>query len=197
MARRHRRVHIDLGTGDGRAALVVAASNPDTLVLAIDADARSMADASRRAARKASRGGLANLLFLAEGVERLPTAFDGLADVVTVLFPWGSLLRGALALDPDVSASIARLVAPGGTLELVVSVVERDRSAIGGAGAFGADDLEVTSRTFMTVGLDVLEVCRLSSADIRATGSTWARRLHVDPDRPVWRVVLRRGGWVR
>ena len=75
-----------------------------------------MADASRRAAAKPSRGGHSNVLFLAEGVERLPDAFDGLADVVTVLFPWGSLLRGALGLDSRVAASIARLVAPGGRL---------------------------------------------------------------------------------
>ena len=99
-----------------------------------------MADASRRAAARPTRGGLPNVVFLAEGVERLPAAFDGLADHVTILFPWGSLLRGALGLDPAVAAAIARLIAPGGRLEIVVSIVERDRAAIGGSGAFGDED---------------------------------------------------------
>jgi 16S rRNA (adenine(1408)-N(1))-methyltransferase len=192
MARRHRRVHIDLGTGDGRAAIAVAAADAGTLVLAIDADARSMTDASRRAAARPERGGLPNLMFLAEGVERLPAAFDGLADQVTLLFPWGSLLRGALGLDPAISASIARLVAPGGRLEMVLSVVERDRIAVGGAGEgpFGATDVEALTRTFAGLGFIAVTRCRLSPDEIRATGSTWARRLGSDPARPVWRVDL-------
>ncbi|HEX6869305.1 MAG TPA: class I SAM-dependent methyltransferase [Candidatus Limnocylindrales bacterium] len=193
MARRHRRVQIDLGTGDGRAALAAATAEPDTFVIAIDADARSMAETSRRAAARPHRGGLPNLLFVAEGVERIPSAFDGLADSVTVLFPWGSLLRGALGLDAAVAASIARLVTPGGSLEIVLSVVDRDRPAIGGAGPFGAADVDSMSRTFASLGLDLVEACPLSTTEIRATGSTWARRLRTDPDRPVWRVSLRRG----
>ncbi|MFL5669228.1 MAG: hypothetical protein ACJ77U_07560 [Chloroflexota bacterium] len=182
---------MDLGTGDGRAALAAAAADPTTLVLAIDADARSLAEASRRAAARPDRGGSPNLLFLAEGVERLPATFDGLADRVTILFPWGSLLRGALGVDRDVSASIARLVAPGGRLEIVLSIVERDRAAIGGAGPFGATDLDRMIRTFGDLGLIADEPCRLRADEIRATGSTWARRLRSDAGRPVWRVALR------
>jgi 16S rRNA (adenine(1408)-N(1))-methyltransferase len=124
-------------------------------------------------------------------VERLPVAFDGLADCVTILFPWGSLLRAALGVDPDVSARIARLLAPGGRLEIVLSIVERDRAAIGGAGPFGATDLAHLTRTFASLGLVADEPCRLTGEEIRATGSTWARRLRSDPDRPVWRVGLR------
>jgi hypothetical protein len=131
-------------------------------------------------------------MFLAEGVERLPAALDGLADHVALLFPWGSLLRGALGLDPAISASIARLVAPGGRLEMIVSVVERDRAAIGGGeGPFGAPDVGMLTRTFADFGFDAVTTCRLSPDEIRTTGSSWARRLRSDPDRPVWHVELR------
>ena len=150
-----------------------------------------MADASRRAAARPERGGLPNLIFLAEGVERLPAAFDGLADQVTLLFPWGSLLRGALGLDPAISASIARLVAPGGRQEMIISIVERDRPAVGGGeGPFGATDIETLTHSFAGLGFIDVVTRRLSPAEIRATGSTWARRLRSDPDRPVWRVDL-------
>ena len=152
-----------------------------------------MAHVSRGAAARPERGGLPNLIFLAEGVERLPAAFDGLADHVTLLFPWGSLLRGAMGLDPTTSASIARLVAPGGRLEIVISILERDRAAVGGGGAgpFGATDFDVITRTFGGLGLIATEPCRLTPAEVRATASTWARRLRSDPDRPVWRLDLR------
>ena len=144
----------------------------------------------RSAAARPDRGGLPNITFLAEGVERLPEAFDGLADGVTVLFPWGSLLRGALGVDPAVSASIARLVAPEGRLEIVLSIVERDRATVGGSGPFGSADVDALTRTFASLGLATSEPCRLTSGEIRATGSSWARRLRSDPERPVWRLDL-------
>ena len=88
-----------------------------------------MAEASLRVARR--RVGLDvepdRAWFLAAGVERLPEALDCLGDRVTVRFPWGSLLRGALGLDAAVTDSIARLVAPGGRLELTLSVVAGTR----------------------------------------------------------------------
>ena len=150
-----------------------------------------MAEASRRAAARPQRGGLPNILFLAEGVERLPAAFDDLADRVTVLFPWGSLLRGALGLDPAISAAIARLVRPGGSVEMVLSIAERDRATVGGSGPFCRADLELMTRTFAALGLVAGEPCLLTPAEIGATDSSWARRLGTDPDRPVWRVELR------
>ena len=39
--------------------------------------------------------------------EALPDGLCGLADLVTVNLPWGSLLRGALALDDAAAAGIA------------------------------------------------------------------------------------------
>ena len=71
-----------------------------------------MAEASRRAARPARRGGLPNALFVVAAAEAPPPELHGLADLVTITLPWGSLLRGALALDDAVAAGIARLVAP-------------------------------------------------------------------------------------
>ena len=160
------------------------------MVLAIDANARSMADASRRAAAKPSRGGHSNVLFLAEGAERLPDSFDGLADVVTILFPWGSLLRGALGVDHAVATSIARLVAPGRNLSIVLSVVERDRAAIGAERPFGPSDVDAMADAFAPLGLDLTNARRLSPDEIRATGSTWARRLRSDDSRSIYRVEL-------
>ena len=96
-------------------------------MIGIDADARTMAERSRRAATTPAKGGHPNATFLVSGVELLPRELDGIADRVTVRFPWGSLLRGAIGTDPAVSASIARLVGPDGVLELAVSIVEHDR----------------------------------------------------------------------
>ena len=109
--------------------LTAAAAEPDTLVVGVDANAAAMAEASRRAARRPDRGGLANALFVVAAAEALPAGLDGLADRVTVHFPWGSLLRGLLAADPAVLGGLARVLRPGATLSMLVSATDRDRSA--------------------------------------------------------------------
>ena len=60
---------LDLGTGDGRHVLGVAAARPDTLAIGVDASADAMARASRRAAR---RGALPNALFVVAAAEHPP-----------------------------------------------------------------------------------------------------------------------------
>jgi 16S rRNA (adenine(1408)-N(1))-methyltransferase len=82
--------------------LAAAAAEPDRLVVGVDASAAAMAEASRRAARRPDRGGLPNALFVVAAAEALPPELDGLADLVTVHFPWASLLRGLLTADPAV-----------------------------------------------------------------------------------------------
>ncbi len=129
---------------------------------------------------------------MAAGVEVLPAGLTGLADLVTVRFPWGSLLRGVLGVDTGVAASIARLVAPGGRLEITLSLVERDRHDTAGD-AFGAADIERMTASFGALGLVLTEARRLSAAEVAAIPSTWARRLRAGDTwagRPVWQVTF-------
>ena len=122
-------------------------------MLGIDADARAPAEASRRVARRAGSGDDRRTSVRGRRRRGLPAGLTGLADLVTVRFPWGSLLRGVLGVDTGVAASIARLVAPGGHLELTLSLVERDRHDTAGK-AFGAADIERMTASFGTLGLD-------------------------------------------
>ena len=161
-------------------------------MLGIDADARAPAEASRRVARRARSADERRAWFVAAGVEALPAGLTGLADLVTVHFPWGSLLRGVLGVDSGVAASIARLVAPGGRLEITLSLVARDRHDIAGD-AFGAADIERMTTTFATLGLTRTEARLLSAVEVAAIPSTWARRLRAGDARaarPVWQVTF-------
>jgi 16S rRNA (adenine(1408)-N(1))-methyltransferase len=58
-----------LGTGDGRYVLAAADERPDRLVIGVDANAAAMAEASRRAARRAA---LPNALFVVSAAEHPP-----------------------------------------------------------------------------------------------------------------------------
>lgn len=167
---------IDLGTGDGRAVLDAAAREPiTTLVLGLDASAPAMAEASRRAAGPARKGGRPNARFALAAAEAPPPGLCGAADLVTVRFPWGSLLRGVLGLDSAVAAGVAALVAPNGTLELLLAPSTRD----GLEGIPTAVDAVVTAaaEAFEPFGFE-LSIGRAATAvEIEASGSTWAKRL--------------------
>jgi 16S rRNA (adenine(1408)-N(1))-methyltransferase len=70
--------------------------------------------------------------FVVAAAEALPPELDGLAGLVTVHFPWGSLLRGLLAADPAILAGLVRVMRPGACLSVLLSVTDRDRGAVAG-----------------------------------------------------------------
>jgi 16S rRNA (adenine(1408)-N(1))-methyltransferase len=178
-------VAVDLGTGDGRHVLATAAQEPDTLVIGVDANAAAMADSSRRASR--GRTALPNALFAVAAAERPPSALCGLAGSLTVLFPWGSLLRGLLGVDDVVLAGVASLMAPGACGTVLMSVVPRDgMPQVPAVGALRA--------AYARHGLEIVEMHPASTEDVAASGSSWAKRLRAGRDRPVTLVRVRREG---
>jgi 16S rRNA (adenine(1408)-N(1))-methyltransferase len=170
-------VAIDVGTGDGRAVLEAAAREPTTLVLGIDANAASMAESSRRAARSARRGGFPNAAFAVAPAEAMPAVLAGISALVTVRFPWGSLLRGCLGGDPAVATGIGGLAAQGGTLELLLAPALRD--GLEGIPTTTDGLVAVAAATFERFGLRLIEGRPARPDEVRMSGSTWARRLGV------------------
>jgi 16S rRNA (adenine(1408)-N(1))-methyltransferase len=156
-----------------------------------------MAESSLRAARPATKGGLPNLLFAVAAAERPPAELRGGVDEVSILFPWGSLLRGVLAADTDAAAGIASLLAPGGCVDALVSIANRDAAALG-VRPLDAADGAVIARRWRDLGVQLSAFRPATPPEIEASGSTWARRLRAGggrdaADRRVWRLRLRCG----
>jgi 16S rRNA (adenine(1408)-N(1))-methyltransferase len=199
-------VIVDLGTGDGRAVLARARSEPRALVIGIDASAAAMAEASRRASRR----GPTNALFFAEGAERLADSpLAGGADLLTISFPWGSLLRGLVGLEPASLAGAAAVLRLGGRLEVLASVVPMDR--VPGLDCLDDGAAAAIRAAWHAAGIELTSMRPSTPADIVASGSSWAGRLQTagrEPrgarsraagsrgaePRPVWRLDGRRLG---
>jgi 16S rRNA (adenine(1408)-N(1))-methyltransferase len=181
MIARADRVVMDVGTGDGRGVLARAATEPSTLVIGVDASAATMAESSRRADRRGPR----NTLFLAAGVEALPSsALASRADLVTVVFPCGSLLRGVVGLDEAALRGIVSVARPGGRLEVLASVMPSD-------GVPGLEQLDEAQRqtieaAWLGAGLALTAMRAATAAELEASGSSWARRL--GREHSVWRL---------
>jgi 16S rRNA (adenine(1408)-N(1))-methyltransferase len=150
-----------------------------------------MAESSLRAARPIRKGGLPNALFAVAAAERPPHELCALADEVTILFPWGSLLRGALALDVGLEAAtgIAGLIAPGGVMRALVSVDPRDRLAIS---VLASADRAGLAARWACHGLTLTRFEPAEPVEIDASGSSWARRLAAGRERRVWSLELGR-----
>ena len=183
----------DIGTGDGRAVLARAAAEPASLALGVDSAASAMAESSRRAARR----GPSNAVFLAAGAESLgDSVLAGRVDLVTISFPWGSLLRGVVGLDETALAGVASLVAPAGRLAVLASVVPTD--GIEGIASLDATCEPEIRAAWERRGMDLVSMRPATNDEIVASHSSWARRLVSCRDtRPVWRLDLRRPGGPR
>jgi len=176
-------VIVDLGTGDGRAVLARAAAEPTALVIGMDANAAGMAESSRRAARGR---GATNTMFLVEAAEALPGPLAEAASLVTIAMPWGSLLRGVLGLDAAVLRGVESIVAPGGRVEVLASVVPADR--LDDVASLDRSAEDRIAEAWQTLGFELESMRSATADDIWATRSSWARHLG---DRPVWRIDFR------
>ena len=172
---------VDAGTGDGRYALHVARTRADTLAIGLDASSDALAYAARRAVRDK----VPNLVLLREPVESL--ALDAFADELTIHFPWGSLLRGALAEDRAVFDAICRLPRPGGRLALAFSVIDRD-----GRAPLSAKDIAHVTREYRWSGFTLIEDRAVERSDVAEARSSWGKRLDVGGARPGRLLLFRR-----
>jgi 16S rRNA (adenine(1408)-N(1))-methyltransferase len=175
------RVHVDVGTGDGRYALHVGRREPDTLVIAIDAITDNLEETARKAARPPKKGGTPNVLYVHASAEAPPPELHGRADRVTVVLPWGRLMAGLLLPIGEVLDGLRLL-----------GHIQTGFRAVINAEVWGdpipieARDLpELTPERATTElapryaehGIELTDAHLLGSAAVAALRSTWAKKL--------------------
>jgi 16S rRNA (adenine(1408)-N(1))-methyltransferase len=139
--------------------------------LGVDANADGLRSVSRRLADKRGRS---NALFGRLSLEESPGELTGLADELTVLLPWGSLL-GAVARGEV--APLAGLCKPGAAVQLVFGYGARsEAAAIASLGLpVPVDPVALVAR-YAGAGLNV-RARPLPVAEVRALATTWAGKL--------------------
>ncbi len=157
-------VHLDLGTGDGRYVAHQAATQPRHYVIGLDACRENLVEVSRRAP--------GNSLFIIANALDLPGELNGLADSLSINFPWGSLLEGLLLADSPLWASLLRVTRPGTLLNVRLN---------GGALAEAGWSLEAGAtqvrRLLIEYGFALRPAEKLTAGDLKAFPTSWAKRL--------------------
>jgi 16S rRNA (adenine(1408)-N(1))-methyltransferase len=192
------RVHIDLGSGDGRGPYHWASREPSRLFIASDANLSALTDIAWRAGRKTARGGISNLICIAEPLDLLAVALADVADRITVILPWGSLLRAVAAPEIESLRHLARLCLPKATIEIVLSYDEqRDvrQSAPLRVGGLDEEHMRTTLPClYEQAGLLIVAAEQISQRELADCQTTWAKRLAFGRPRNVWRLRARYAG---
>ena len=162
------------------------------MFLATDANPDALLEIASRAARKPARGGVPNLICIAEPVEALSGELAGIADRITAILPWGSLLRALVQPETAFLHRLHRLCASEASLEIVFSYdQERDASEQGPLGAAGVQESYVRNvlpALYEAAGFRITGTDRISRSELSAYETSWAKRLAFGHPREVWRL---------
>jgi 16S rRNA (adenine(1408)-N(1))-methyltransferase len=174
-------VHVDLGTGDGKFVLRAARADPGMLHVGVDALAEPMAEAARRAERKPARGGAPNALFVAADAVCPPGALAGRASLVTINYPWGSLLRAVAAPEAEGLGAIAALLRPGGRIVALLNASAAEDGAYAEKLELPPLDSDHVQRALVPgwrdAGLEVAEARLLGPGEEPPHRTSWGQRL--------------------
>lgn len=186
-------MHLDLGSGDGRGPYRWAARDSARWFIASDANADGLLETAWRAARKPARGGILNLLCVAEPLHVLARDLGRIADRVSVILPWGSLLSAVAAPEITSLRDIAALCVPGANVEIVFSYdCERDAHASGPSAVLDERHLEENLKPlYRETCLPILAAARIPQRELAQYETTWAKRLAAGRAREVWRIQAR------
>lgn len=157
-------LHMDIGTGDGRFVRHIAAKQPEAFVVGIDACRENLQESSRSA--------LPNTLFVIANASALPHELYGLADSITINFPWGSLLEGLVNDDAALLSGLRAIARPCCALDVRIN-----SGALAEAGwALDAGAAQVR-RVLLANGFSMGTPTAMNARDLKAYPTSWAKRL--------------------
>jgi 16S rRNA (adenine(1408)-N(1))-methyltransferase len=182
-------VALDIGTGDGRLPWELARRESDRLFIGLDANADNLREWSGRAVRAR----LANLLYVRAAAEDLPPELVGIADRVSVVLPWGSLLAAVARPAVDVLRGIRALCQQGAALTVVLGAdAARDRKELQRLGLPPLDEAvraDHFAAAYAAAGFTLRRAAALPAQELTRYPSTWARQLAHGPGRRFIRIA--------
>ena len=167
------------------------------MFIASDTNASALSEIAWRAGRKTARGGVSNLICIAEPLDTLATELTAVADRITVILPWGNLLWAVAAPELVSLRHISHLCLSGANVEIVLSYdEERDARQLISmqVGRLDEEHIATLPPLYQQAGLQIVAVGRVSQSELADYQTTWAKRLAFGRRRTVWRLRARYAG---
>jgi 16S rRNA (adenine(1408)-N(1))-methyltransferase len=149
-----------------------------------------------KAGRKPARGGVPNLICIAEPLHILAAELGAVADRITVILPWGELLHAVAAPDLPALQNIAALCLSHARIEIVFSYdPDRDGRNTKLFGSVSLDDdhiSEVLPPVYEQAGLEIIRTEKMANKELAQYETAWAKRLAFGRSRDIRRMIITR-----
>lgn len=122
-------------------------------------------------------------------IEAPPTELFGLADAITVLFPWGSLLKTIVHAERVALERIVALARPGASVDVLLNRSVLEDAALCrtlGLVTDGIRDPVALAAAYASAGIDLTRVARVAPPLPYVT--TWGQKLSRSGNRAVLRL---------
>ncbi|OGC56162.1 hypothetical protein A2200_02670, partial [candidate division WWE3 bacterium RIFOXYA1_FULL_41_11] len=191
-AAKYNKIHVDLGTGDGRFVYESALRDQSTLFVGVDPVEKQLREYSVKSVRKK----LNNAVFLVSSLENLPITMTEIADKVSIILPWGSLLGQIVNPAKEAMNKITALLKPFGELEIILGYSpdsepsESDRLELPELSQGYVENVIIKAFEGVsgTIKLDKIEL--FPKEKLTNIGSNWAKKLAFGKPRQIYRITL-------
>lgn len=185
------KVHVDLGTGDGKFIYRQAKQFPQIYFVGVDLHPETMSYFSWKMSRKPSRGGgIYNATFLCSALGDLPSSLTQFANSISVNYPWGSLLSDLVIPTSSALMKISNLAKQEGSLEILLNYAVFQNSTYAKSLKLPSmDEAYIRSHLYPTYRSHGI---RLTSHEVQSTAgnkSSWGQKLTLGGQREVLRIL--------
>jgi 16S rRNA (adenine(1408)-N(1))-methyltransferase len=184
-------IHIEVGTGSGRLILKNSKINPNGFYIGMDASAASMYENSVKAAKQAKKSKLCNALFTVASIEAPPKGLYGIADIITIILPWGSLRNGIVKACPLILGNLRKLAKLDTAIEIVVGYDEKtekheiERHLLP---TISHEYLNSLSYNYLNAGIKICEIKSIANKELKLIESDWAKKLAYGSKRTMYKI---------
>ena len=192
---KYNKICVDIGTGDGRNIYRKAKNNKTALYIGLDPVKDNMEETAVKIAKKPEKGGLDNALLVVATAEKLPDELHGIADKVTILFPWGILLEGIIKPEEQIISAVKTTSKNGAEFEFITTYSANCEENMMETRNMPELNLEYFNSEYKSVlqnmGLIVENIEMLDNEFVKKFDSKWARRLAFGRKRDFYRITGR------
>lgn len=182
---------LDIGTGDGRYVYKSALLNPNTLYIGID-PASNLKEYQREINRKK----LTNAILLKSSIENFDPKISSIFDQISVILPWGNLLKYVVIVDQDFFIKIASWMKPSSKLQIIfgfneeLEEKETKRLSLTELTEKEVEFIKEKYHNLKDFKLEIFE--EINNKDLKQFETTWAKKLTFGANRKYIYVNLKK-----
>lgn len=189
--KKHNKVILDIGTGDGKFVYRNAIKNKNNLYIGLDPAEKQIQIYSK----KANRRRLKNALYILGSLENLPEELYSTVDKIFVNLPWGTLLEKIVKSNEIYTKELSKILKRDGEIEIIFGYVPElepsETERLGLPKIENESDVLKVFSTFKKI-FEVVEMKRLVKEDLDKIETTWAKKLKFGKDRFIYKIVLKK-----